>query len=82
MPNLPYDQFREQMKERVRDLLGDAMQDIEDECAIALEKFGLLAPDYDEDELELNKLDQWVGLLIWEIVNDWDDNHTDPFKGE
>lgn len=71
-----YASFKAGMKETIRNMLGDAMQDIEDYASDQLEQRNFIVQDVEED---YEKLDQWVGLLVWEIVTEWGDTHEDPF---
>lgn len=71
-----YKEFKEKAVLAIANILGDAMQEIEDYAVDILEQNNFLDEDNEDD---YRKADQWTGLLIWEIVNGWNDTHEDPY---
>lgn len=78
-----YKLFKESITETFRDMLGDAIQDMMDYASDQLEQRNMIVlineDDSDNDD-DIEKVDQWVGHLIWSIVTSWGDNpEKDPF---
>lgn len=79
MKNEEYLKFKERAKEAIRDMLADAMQEIEDWAWAELESRNMVVADNDDD---YQNVDQWTGFIIKEIVNEWNDPDIDPFAAK